>query len=78
MEEARTRTRAIFGEDADLVLEVQADRDSEEPDEHLYVMLRTGLPSAEATKRLDKLDEDWWLDAVPQARGRMTIALEFA
>lgn len=42
----------------------------------LYAIVRTSLPPDEADERLDRLDEEWWLDAVERAHGDLTIDVE--
>lgn len=60
--------------DASLVLAPEPRSDEEAPGLVLYV--QTKLPRDEARAALDELDEEWWLDAMPRAEGRLTIALD--
>lgn len=58
------------------ILEVITDPDSEGGQE-LYVLIPTCQPPEQALFHLDRLDQEWWLDVLPQARGRMTIDVEY-
>lgn len=44
----------------------------------LFAYIRTPLPVDEALARLDKLDEEWFLDQLDRAAGRFNFNLEFA
>jgi len=66
-----------FGPHAGLRLEVFADPDAEGA-EHLYLFVRTDAPFEEAYERQRRLDEEWWLDAMLEARGMMTVGIELA
>jgi hypothetical protein len=35
------------------------------------------LPVQAARARLAQLDDEWWLDALPRAAGRLNIGLEY-
>lgn len=41
----------------------------------LVLRIQTPLPMAEALDRLDRLDEEWWLDTVPLAQGDMSLVV---
>ncbi|HKG27368.1 MAG TPA: hypothetical protein VKB09_17080 [Thermomicrobiales bacterium] len=41
----------------------------------LVLRIQTPLPMTEALARLDRLDEEWWLDVLPLARGEMTLVV---
>ena len=67
--------RLLFGE-LPLALEYVDDPEAE-GDDGLELHI-SGLVSAdEALSVLDRLDEEWWLDALPLARGRLSITAEF-
>jgi hypothetical protein len=53
--------------------EVAGDNDTEQ----LVLTILTDLDVAEAMARLDRVDEEWWLGALPAARGKIAITLEF-
>jgi len=44
----------------------------------LFAYIRTSLPVDEALSRLDKFDEEWFLDQLDRAGGRFNFNLEFA
>ena len=58
-------------------LEVFDDPEVEGMDK-LFAYIRTPLPVDEALARLDKLDEEWFLDQLDRAAGRFNFNLEFA
>lgn len=63
--------------DMPLALEVVADPDVSDA-EHLALSVGTSLPVPEAFDRLQHFDEDWWLDRLPRAEGKLVITLTFA
>jgi hypothetical protein len=46
-------------------------------DVRLAVFIRTNLSPEDALKKLDRLDQDWWLEAMIEAHGKLYIHLEF-
>ena len=75
LERAPDAIRQHFGEHRGLRLEAVADPDAEGA-EHLYLFVRTDRPFEEAYQRQRRLDEEWWLDAMRDARGLMTVGIE--
>lgn len=59
-----------------LVLEVIADPEISN-DEQLVLFVSVQLKPAEAFTRLQRFDNEWWLDALGEARGHLCISLEF-
>jgi len=49
--------------------------DGEEP--HLVIYITTALGYKEASIKLDRLDEDWWIETFGQTQGKLNIDLEF-
>ncbi|MBC7250165.1 MAG: hypothetical protein H5T62_07760 [Anaerolineae bacterium] len=43
----------------------------------LLASIATGLDPDEALDRLERFDEEWWLDALAGARGKLCIDVEF-
>jgi hypothetical protein len=39
--------------------------------------IQTPVPATAAREKLEELDEEWWLDALLRAEGRLNIALEY-
>ena len=53
-------------------------KDPEFPgDVRLAVFIRTNLSPEDALSKLDRLDQDWWLEAMSEAHGKLYIHLEF-
>lgn len=66
-----------FGPSPDVVLEVITDPESEN-DRELFALVQTELSPDDALHRLDRFDQEWWLDASPQACCLLNIDVEYA
>ena len=75
--EAREHIRTHFGPDTPAALEVFHDPEDEHGDPELFALIETTLPAEEALMRLDRLDETWWLEALPRSQFILTITLRF-
>ncbi len=64
-----------FGNHEGLRLEVSVDPD--EGDEHLYLYVIAEGDYEEMLERRERLDNDWWIDAMRDARAQMTVDVEF-
>jgi hypothetical protein len=73
--EAHQHIRECFPT-AELVLDLLHDREVDGWEE-LAILIRTDLAVEEAGAALDRLDEAWWLDRLPDARGELSIDLQF-
>lgn len=71
---ARFHLRKHFGP-AQIILKVVSDPEVEW--EQLFAYICTGLPVNEAQARLDKLDEEWFLDQIDQVDDLFNFNLEF-
>ena len=49
--------------------------DPESGQRSLFVLIVTSEQTAAALARLENLDQDWWLEALPRAKGEMVISL---
>ena len=65
-----------FGPQLDVELECVTDPEYEE-DGQLFAYIRTSLPAEDALKRLDQLDEDWFLAKISQLDGAFNFNLQF-
>ncbi len=74
--EARIHIERHFGWYAPAFLEVVSDPEAPD-DRELYALIGTELPPGQALAKLERLDEQWWLDALPRAKGKLCIDLEF-
>ena|SRR5687768_15107709 len=72
---APERIRRYFGPHRGLALEAPVFAD--DGTQHLYLLVRTADPLKDVMASRDRLDEHWWLDAMIEARARMTIDVEF-
>jgi hypothetical protein len=59
-----------------LVLDVIADPETID-DQQLVLFVAVQLKPAEAFTRLQRFDDEWWLDAMDDAQGHLCISLEF-
>lgn len=60
-----------------LALEVIADPDSTDDQQLVLFVVLQGTP-AEAFAKLQRFDNEWWLDAMDEAQGHLCISLEFS
>ena len=66
-----------FEPDAPLVLEVVTDPEADGLPPELFALVQTTLNPDEALARLDRLDDDWWLDVSPDGPGTLVVSLEY-
>ncbi len=75
LQEAHIQIKRYFP-NSDVVLEVVTD--PEIPDEkQLVAFIVVEQTAEEASQALDRLDEEWWLDALDRAQDMFHITLEF-
>lgn len=74
--EAHVYLQRYFGPDPQVTLEVVSDPEVEAIEE-LFAYILASLPVDEALTRLDKLDEEWFLDQLDRTGGRLNFNLEF-
>ncbi len=77
LREAHDKIGDYFGPQTAVTLEVVTDPEAME-DRELFAFIHTNLPSQEALDRLERLDQDWWLEASDRSEGRLCIHVEFA
>lgn len=58
-------------------LDLFQDPESEDVSEHLFVRIVSELEAREAYDKLRQLQSEWWLARLPEARGQMTIGLDY-
>jgi hypothetical protein len=73
---AATKVREYFGPDNPLALRIVKEPDARDG-RRLFVLIHTALRPKEALARLDELDQDWWLDALPATRAKLTIDIYY-
>jgi len=73
--EARSYLEALFGSDLEVILEVVTDPDAEGL-KQLFAYIHTSLPIDDALERLDRLDEEWFLDQLDRVDGLCNFNLE--
>lgn len=74
--EAHVYLQKYFGPALQVTLEVVRDPEVEGVEE-LFAYILTPLPVDEALARLDRLDEEWFLDQLDRVGGRFNFNLEF-
>ncbi|MDZ7359927.1 MAG: hypothetical protein ONB46_04270 [candidate division KSB1 bacterium] len=75
--EAHDKIGNYFGPQSKVVLEVVTDPEADD-DRRLFAFIQTSLLPEEALDRLDRLDNDWWLDAADRGEGKLCLHVEFA
>lgn len=73
--EAHEEIRKYFPTGTRVALEIVADPEAQE-DQQLFVVIRTRLSPRVAHTLLSVLDQNWWLDVLPRAKGKMEVSLE--
>lgn len=76
LQEAYEQIRNYFGKSAHVILEVVTDPEIA-GEQELAILIRTNLSPDEAFKKLEQLDEEWWLDAPANARKKLCVDVEF-
>lgn len=73
--DAPEEIRKHFDSGTRVALEIVEDPEAR-GDQQLFVVVRTKFPPKVARALLAQLDQNWWLDVLPAARGKMEIATE--
>ena len=76
LRETHGKIAEYFGPSPEVILEVVTDPEAED-DRELFAFIRTDLPPEEALRRLERLDQEWWLGEADQAEGKLCIHVEF-
>jgi len=76
LQEAYEQIRNYFGKSPQVVFEVVTDPEAAGVQE-LVIIILTNLSPDKAFKKLEQLDEEWWLDAPANARRKLCIDVEF-
>jgi hypothetical protein len=75
--EATTVVPCYFGSGVPLALEIFVDPESEDEIRWLYAVAQVAFSPDEALERMDRLDEEWWLDRSPDGPGVLVLDFEF-
>ena len=73
--EARKKIQEYFGPDAQVTLEVVTDPEADDF-QQLFALIHTGLPPEDEVDLLEDLYDEWWFDALPEARGKLIVSAE--
>jgi hypothetical protein len=76
LKEAHHKIKSQFGYDTEIALEVFTDPESDD-DQKLFALIFTALSANDAIGHLEKLDQEWWLDASTRAKGRLNIDVKY-
>lgn len=71
------KIRSLFGAEPRLLLQILEDPDDETEQQQLGLVIETSADRHSARTMLRKLDEQWWIEAMPKAANLMTISLEY-
>ncbi len=74
--EAYIQIEQHFRSNPQVFLQVVTDPEAAD-DRELFIFIGTNLPPDEALDRLDRLDEEWWFDAMDSSKGGLCIDVEF-
>lgn len=74
--EAYAKIGRYFEPYHEVFLEVISDPEATN-DRQLFAFIGTRLPPDEALDSLEPFDEEWWLDTLDEARGKLCIDVEF-
>jgi len=74
--EAYSKIAKYFGSFPDVVLEVVSDPEAANHRE-LFILVRTNLTPSEALIRLERFDQEWWLDASEKAKCMLNVDVEY-
>ena len=69
--------RRIWGDDQPLELAVSRDPGEDDDPGTRFVLIPTHLAPAEARALLNRVYDEWWVDASTRGRDRMNIRLRF-
>ena len=75
LHETRQKIREYFGSDAKAQLDLTSDPDDRSSRE-LFLRIISKLRTKDALRILDRLDEEWWLNASLASQGNMNITVE--
>ena len=70
--EAYGKINECFGSQTEIVLELVSDPEADD-DRELFAFIQTNLSPEAALERLDRLDQEWWLDASAAAQCQLCI-----
>jgi len=65
-----------FGPETQIALDLFTDREAKS-DFELLVIVRTRFTPELALRALDEFDVEWWLNALPRANHKVTVAVEY-
>ena len=74
--EAHDKIREYFEPQSEVVLEVVTDPEADDERE-LFAFIQTNCTPEEALDRLNRLDQEWWLDASLRSEEKLCIHTEF-
>lgn len=75
--EVRQKVDQYFGSETLSNLELFIDPEDNPSEPTLFALILTTLPATEATTRLARLDDEWWLDLPHDIRRLMNIDVEY-
>jgi hypothetical protein len=74
--EAYSKIAKYFGPSPEVVLEIVIDQEAED-DRELFALVRVDLSLDEALRRLERFDQEWWLDASSLGCCLLNIDVEY-
>ncbi len=75
--DVRKKVDEYFGIDTRSALELFTDPEDDNSTTKLFALILTSLSSNDASTRLDRLDEEWWLSQPPEVRRVLNIDVDY-
>lgn len=76
IKEARQRLQDAFGPDAEIYTKLSIDPSEPKAAPITFVVARVRMSATQSSAIMDRLDEEWWLDQLDRAEGKVNITFE--
>jgi hypothetical protein len=76
--EVRKKVDQYFGTETLSNLELFTDPEDDGGNSKLFALILTALPSSDASARLDRMDQEWWLEQPYEVRRAMNLDINYS
>lgn len=76
IEEAKQKLQDAFGSTAEIYTKLSIDPSEPKAAPITFVVARVSMSTAQSSAIMDRLDEEWWLDQLDRAEGKVNITFE--
>lgn len=76
IEEAKQKLQDAFGPTAEIYTKLSIDPSEPKAAPITFVVARVSMSTAQSSAIMDRLDEEWWLDQLDRAEGKVNITFE--